>query len=221
MRDCEQLVQLVLGAIRLYIHSDPDLLIARRHAGIEREQTLQIDRAFEHRRDRTNVDSTSRRVQDGRRRDATRERVQQELDRVRTLVVAEQHGRLAVRELERAGARVILLPRAEEIPNRRAVLAAPDPSVARPELEVRERRLIAQQLHRLRHLLEVEAVANRQSGHGCTPVAWLKVFSEGVGLTRSVAARPLCYKIRSCHDRGIRAIESRGWRSKRKTQSRY
>jgi hypothetical protein len=54
------------------------------------------------------------RLQHEGRRHASRQRMQQELDGVRALVVPEQHRRLAVHELEGLGARAVLDARAEE-----------------------------------------------------------------------------------------------------------
>src|SRR5690606_30754181 len=122
--ECKQLVQLRVAAIRLDIHSNTNLAIARRHRGVEGEQALQVDHSFKLRRDRLDVDTSGGRVQDRRRRDAPRERMQQELDWVCALIVAEQYGRLAIREFEAAATGLILLTRTEEILDRGAVLAA-------------------------------------------------------------------------------------------------
>ena len=99
-REIEQSIELVVIAVGLDIHQYPDGLVTGRHRFVEPEQPLQIDPADELRRKPLDADAASRSVQHRRRRHAAGERMQQKLDRVRALVVAEQYRRLAVRELE-------------------------------------------------------------------------------------------------------------------------
>ena len=56
-------------------------------------------------------------MQDEGRGDAAGERVEQKLDRVGSLVVAEQDGGLAIDELEGFAARLVLTARAVEVSN--------------------------------------------------------------------------------------------------------
>ena len=140
------------------VHLHADRAVAGGHRVVQREQPLQVDVSLELGRDRLDADAARGGVQHGRRGHAARQRVQQELDRIRALVVAEQHRRLAVRELERLAARAVLGAGAVEVLDRRAVLAAVDPAVPGPELELRERRVGLQRLHRRHHRVEVEPV---------------------------------------------------------------
>jgi hypothetical protein len=93
--------------------------------------------------------------------------MQQVFDGVRALVRAGQHRRLAVRELERLRARVVLTAGAIEILDRRAVLATVDPAVPGPELESGEGGVGLQRRHRGGHLPKIEAVQPLGLLHYC------------------------------------------------------
>jgi hypothetical protein len=97
-------------------------------------------------------------VVDERCREAPGERVQDILDRVRGPVAGEQHGRLVVVEDERLAARVVLLARAVERLDLRAVVPAAEPVVARAELEAAERRVGGDGRDGVRQRADVDAV---------------------------------------------------------------
>ena len=158
LRELQQVVQLRVAAVGHDVHLHADRAVARGHRIVRCEQPLQVDIALEPGRDRFDADAARGGVQHGRRGHASRQRVQQEFHRIRALVVAEQHRRLAVGELERPAARTVLGTGAVEALDRRAVLAAVDPAVPGPELELRERRVGLQRLHRRHHRIEVEPV---------------------------------------------------------------
>ena len=97
-------------------------------------------------------------VEDEGRGHASRERMQQKLDRVGALVVSEEARRLPVGELERLGPRFVFLADAVEALDPRAILPAPDPLVLRPELESGEGGIRLQRIESGDELLGVEAV---------------------------------------------------------------
>src|SRR6185503_17622572 len=74
-------------------------------------------------------------MQDEGRGDAAGERVEQKLDGIGSLVVAEQDGGLAIDELEGFAARLVLTARAVEVSNCRAIFTTADPNVFCTELE--------------------------------------------------------------------------------------
>jgi hypothetical protein len=84
--------------------------------------------------------------------------VQQELHRIGAFVVAEQHRRLAIGELERHAAGVVLAPGAVEVADHRAVLAAVDPGIAGAELEPRQAGIRLDRGDRVHGRLDVQAV---------------------------------------------------------------
>jgi hypothetical protein len=96
---------------------------------------------------------------DDRGRQAGGERVQQVLGRVWAGVPAEQDRRLARVEPELLAPGRVLAARRVEVLDRRAVVGAVDPAVARPELKLRELGLLGDQVQRGEHLLGVHAVA--------------------------------------------------------------
>src|SRR5690606_7345160 len=164
-RKCQQVVELLVAAIGLDVHPHADLSITRRHARIQVEQTLQVDRACELGGDRADVDAARSRMQNGRGGHASCERMQQELDWIGTFVVPQEHRRLTVRELESHAARLILRARTIELLDRGPIFAPVDPDVARSKLELRQRRLILDQLYGFYHLIHVQAVSYRQARH--------------------------------------------------------
>mgnify|MGYP001817610389 CR=1 FL=1 len=135
LRIGQQVVEFFVGAIGLHVHLDVDLLVAGRDAVIETEQALKVDVPRELRRQLFDRDAACHGMKDEGRRHASRERMEQELDRIGALVVAEQNRRLAGRELECLGPRGILLARTVEVADGGAVLAPIDPGVSCTELE--------------------------------------------------------------------------------------
>jgi hypothetical protein len=92
LRELQQIVQFgVAGVLRRDLHPDPDALIPGRHV-VERQQALQVDVGDEPRGQRFDLDAALRCVQHGGSGHGPGERVQQELDRIRAIVVAKSTG---------------------------------------------------------------------------------------------------------------------------------
>jgi hypothetical protein len=140
--ESDKLRQILIAAIGLDVHPDMDRLVADWHAVVEREQTLQVDVAGELGRQLAQFDTACRCVQHRRRRDAAGQRVEQEFYGIGSLVVPEQHRRLAIGKDEGLAARRVLRPRAVEVLDCRAVLATVDPPIAGSELELCQGRIV-------------------------------------------------------------------------------
>jgi hypothetical protein len=103
--------------------------------------------------------------------------VEDELDRVGAAVPAQQHRRLVGVEDEGRAAALVLHPAAVEALDRGAVVAAVDPAVARPELELGEPGIRLDRLNGGEHAGHVDAVHvsglaldGLRAGHRWSPV---------------------------------------------------
>jgi hypothetical protein len=84
--------------------------------------------------------------------------MQQKLDGVGALVVAEQYRRFSVGEDERLAPRVVPLAGPVEFLDGGAILTATDPLIAIAELEVRDAGVALDGVHRLVQLFDVQSV---------------------------------------------------------------
>ena len=132
----QQVVELLSAAVGFDLHVDLDRLVTDRYAVIQRQQPLQVHVTGQFGGQLLDPYPAGSRVQYRGGGHAAGQRVQQILDRVGPIVVAEQDRRLTIGEDKGLLPRRVLGAGAVEILNGGTIGAAIDPLVACPKLEV-------------------------------------------------------------------------------------
>ena len=177
------LAELLLGRVAADPEGHADVLEPVAGLVVDAECTAHVHVAGERRLNRRELHLARRGYVHDRGGQTCRERVQQVLRRVRAGVGAEQNGRLARVDLEALAAARVLAARRVEVLDRRAVVRTAEPAVGGTELELRQLRLLLDQIERGEHPSGVDAIADRVGGDGhwetsCVVVVGFSASSE-------------------------------------------
>src|SRR5262249_36948844 len=138
LRSIDELAQLLRGRVARDPKGDADALEPVAVLVREPERPLDVHVALERGLDLGEMDTASGGHVHERRRQTRGQRMQEELGRIRSRVGAQEDCGLARIDHEGFAARGVLRAGRVEVPDRRSVVGAADPSVARAELELSE-----------------------------------------------------------------------------------